>query len=443
MRYVVSYARNALTGKLRVPSDKSLSHRAILFAAMASGTSRLRCVLDSEDVRSTMNAVVSLGARANILGIDENGITLDVTGWGSNGPTPSSDHIDCGNSGTTARLLMGVLSSWPVNVTLFGDASLSSRPMLRVTDPLSAMGARCVTNEGKLPVTVSGGKLAPVSYTTPVASAQVKSAILLAGLRACGRTTVVEPALSRDHTERLLARFGVVVGCDNGARRVWVDGPVDLTPADVTVPADPSSAAFPVVAALMVRDSAILLQDVCLNPTRIGFLRVLERMGAEVTIAPTDGPLSFEPIGDIAVKYSPNLIGTEVKPDEIPSLVDEIPILSVLAASADGPTRFIGVSELRVKETDRLDAVRSALTALGVRVTVSGDTLEIAGRPSPQTRSPVFNSAVLDSLGDHRLAMAWAIAGLSVSNRVTIDRFDAVAVSYPSFVQDMGTLGAW
>jgi len=444
MRFAVNGHSAPLSGHLRVPSDKSLSHRAVLFAAMASGTSRLAGVLDSADVRATIDAVASLGAKVEMLPPAEDGLAMRITGWGDAGPRPSSETIDCGNSGTTARLLMGVLAGWPISVTLVGDDSLSARPMLRVTDPLTSMGARFTTCEGRLPVTVEGGTLAPIRYASPVASAQVKSAVLLAGLRASGRTAVSEPAPSRDHTERLLAAFGIAVDRDTATFEASVEGPGRLTAADVVVPADPSSAAFPVVAAMLVPGSSVRLSDVGLNPTRTGFLRVIERMGARITVTPTGAPDSAEPIGEIVAEYTDSLQATTVFAAEVPSLVDEIPILAVLAARASGVTRFEGVGELRVKETDRLEAVRDGLSKLGAEVTVTGDVLEVVGAGSPaEGSSAIFAGAHLDSLGDHRLAMAWAVAGLAASTEVTIDRFEAVDVSYPDFADDMRSLGAW
>lgn len=432
----------SLRGEIRVPSDKSLSHRAVLFAAMASGTSHLTGVLDSADVRSTIDAVSVLGASVEVAKIEQpkaSGLSVAITGWGDTGPKPAGGPIDCGNSGTTARLILGVLAGWPVTVTLVGDKSLSTRPMRRVTDPLTSMGASFQTNNGCLPVTVTGGRLSPIEYVSPVASAQVKSAVLLAGLRASGSTIVVEPAPSRDHTERLLPMFGAQVDRDLERHAAWVTGPVTLQATNVSVPADPSSAAFPVVAALLVPGSQITVRDVTLNPTRTGFLRVLLRMGADIDVS-AEASTAGEPTGSITVRHTPELLSTTVTAEEVPSLVDEIPILAVAAAAASGTTRFEGVSELRVKESDRLEAIRSALLALGVRVRVIKDTLEVEGARGTGPRGPLFGPASLDSLGDHRLAMAWAVAGLVASGPVSIDRFEAVDVSYPEFAADMARL---
>ncbi|HSQ22163.1 MAG TPA: 3-phosphoshikimate 1-carboxyvinyltransferase, partial [Coriobacteriia bacterium] len=321
----VQASRSPLTGALRVPSDKSISHRAVLFAAMTDGVSRLRGVLDSADVRSTMKAVAALGAGVRVVGEATDGLDLEVTGWGSRGPVSPGVPIDCGNSGTTVRLLMGVLAGWPVDVTLTGDESLSGRPMRRVTEPLASMGAAFDTSPaGTLPVRIHGGGLHAVRFVSPVASAQVKSAVLLAGLRADGTTTVTEPARSRDHTERMLPAFGVPVAGDASGLMAWVDGPAELRAADVVVPADPSSAAFFAVAASIVAGSEIVLREVSLNPTRTGFLRVLERMGARITRS-ASASMGAEEVATLTVSAAPSLVATVVTPDEVPSLIDEVP----------------------------------------------------------------------------------------------------------------------
>jgi 3-phosphoshikimate 1-carboxyvinyltransferase len=424
-----------LTGAIRVPGDKSISHRAVLFAAMSDGSCRLEGVLDSEDVRSTMSAVSMLGASVRVLGDDDRGLTLEVEGWGAAGPVEPLAAIDCGNSGTTARLLLGVLAGWDVPVTLTGDASLSGRPMRRVTGPLALMGARVGTTEaGTLPVTIRGGSLRAARVELPVASAQVKSAVLLAGLRAQGRTVVIEPAPSRDHTERMLPAFGVGVGRHAEENECWVDGPAAVSAADLSVPGDPSSAAFLVAGALLVPGSAVKLTDVALNPTRTGFLSVLGRMGAIVSATPGRAS-GAEPAGAITATFGGELRGVVVRAEEVPSLVDEIPVLAVVAAHAHGVTRFEGVGELRVKESDRLEAVRTGLDALGATVRCGADWLEVEG-------PALLHGAVLPSLGDHRLAMAWAVAGLAAEGPVSIEGWDAVAVSYPRFAEDLAALGA-
>lgn len=432
MKYHARRASGPLQGSIRVPGDKSISHRAVLFSAMAQGTSSLSGVLDSADVRSTVAAVRALGATVSENGRDARGLSLEVTGWGGEGPTAPAGAIDCGNSGTTARLLMGVLAGWDRHVVLQGDASLSRRPMARVMDPLTAMGATFESRGGLLPVGIRGGFLHAETHDLAIASAQVKTAILLAGTRAHGRTTVSEPAPSRDHTERMLPAFGVLVGGNDTAHVAWVEGPAYLTATDVSVAADPSSAAFLVAAALLVPGSDVDLVDVAVNPTRTGFLRVLARMGADVTvglIAETGG----EQTASLRVRATDGLRATTVSAEEVPSLIDEVPILAVIAATAEGTTRFEGVRELRVKESDRLTAVVDGLHLMGCTARAGEDWLEVDGPAR-------FAGGELDSLGDHRLAMAYAVAALVANRPVVIDRFESVDVSYPGFVADLGSL---
>jgi len=419
-----------------VPGDKSLSHRAVLFAAMAVGVSSLSGVLDSADVRSTIAAVRALGAHVMLSPSGDGSLAGTVQGWGQDGPKQPLAPIDGGNSGTTARLLMGVLAGWPITVTLVGDVSLSRRPMLRVTEPLSAMGARFETTaRGTLPVVVHGSAtLSPCSYASPVASAQVKTAVVLAGLRASGGVRVTEPAHSRDHTERLLPAFGVALKTDAEKRAVSLCGPQVLVATDVAVPADPSSAAFMVAAGLLVEGSEIELTGVSLNETRIGFVRVLERMGADLTVRVGESA-GAELVGTLVARHTPHLTGTTITADEVPALVDEVPVLALVASRARGTTRFEGVEELRVKESDRLAAIADGLAQMGVDVRSGTDWLEVDG-PAALT------GAHLDSLGDHRLAMTWALAGLLAADAVEIERFEAVEVSYPAFAADVESLRA-
>jgi 3-phosphoshikimate 1-carboxyvinyltransferase len=424
-----------LLGTVHVPGDKSLSHRAVLFSAMAHGTTRLAGVLDSADVRSTIGAVRELGAHVELVEAADGSLAGTVRGWGESCPMTWEPVIDCGNSGTTARLIMGVLAGWPTRVTLTGDESLSKRPMRRVTEPLRRMGAEIETTEaGTLPITIKGcALLKAIEYDSPVASAQVKSAILIAGLRASGRTSVTEPALSRDHTERLLPAFGVQVEVAPEHCVAAVEGPaIPVTAGEVVVPRDPSSAAFMVVAGLIVSGSKVVLPGVSLNETRTGFLRVLERMGAHIEVVPWP-EAGTERVGEIVAKHTPGMVATRVRAEEIPSLVDEVPILALAAAFATGETVFENVGELRVKESDRLAAIVDGLTALGVSARVEGDSLVVSG-PSK------LSSAKMDSLGDHRLAMTWAVAGLVADGPVQIDRFEAVDVSYPRFAEDLAAL---
>jgi len=424
-----------LRGTVYVPGDKSLSHRAVLFSAVADGATRVAGVLDSADVRSTIAAVRILGAHVDLAEQPDGSLGGEIRGWGSTCPAAWELVVDCGNSGTTCRLLMGVLASWPISVTLIGDESLSRRPMRRVTEPLTEMGATFEMAEGgTLPITMKGcARLTGIDYRAPVASAQVKTAILLAGLNANGTTRVTEPALSRDHTERLLPAYGVNVHVDPEHCSASVRGPAVATAAgEIVVPRDPSSAAFLIVAGLLVPGSRVVLPGVSLNETRTGFLRVLERMGADIEVVPWP-ETGAERVGEMIVRHTPVLHATTISAAEIPALVDEVPILALAASLAQGETRFESVGELRVKESDRLAAIVDGLGAMGVRVWADGDALVVHGGPS-------LRGAVLDSLGDHRLAMTWAVAGLVANAPVQVDGFEAVDVSYPRFVADLTAL---
>jgi 3-phosphoshikimate 1-carboxyvinyltransferase len=424
----VTHAQAGLSGEIRLPTDKSISHRAVLLAAMAEGESFLIGVLESADVRATITACETLGATIETVHADERGLQLKVVGWGSVGPAQPEGPVDCANSGTTVRLLAGVLAGWPVDVTLIGDESLSSRPMERIAAPLREMGATVTTSaEGTLPMRVRGGELTAISYDSPVASAQVKSAVLLAGLRATGVTTVTEPRASRDHTERMLPSFGVPVSREGLSARVT--GPATLSGTQVIVPADPSSAAFSIAAATLLPGSKVLLPNVSLNPTRIGFIDVLRDMGARITLKDLP-PMGNESVGTIVVHTADALRGVTVGADVVPTLIDEVPVLALVATQAAGVTRFEGVGELRVKESDRIEAVRAGLTALGADVTAGEDWLEVRG---PSTLS----GTTLSSGGDHRLAMTWAVAGLLAGDATRIEGFDAVGVSYPRFLEDL------
>ena len=435
MEVRIGHAERPLRGVVSVPGDKSISHRAVILASMAEGTSRLLGVLDSDDVRSTIQAVRGLGAAVEVRPRDSGTCECVVRGWGAGGPAEPRAALDCGNSGTTARLLMGVVAGWPIEVTFAGDESLSARPMRRVLEPLELMGALSESREGGLmPLTLNGGAFSAIDYRSPVASAQVKSAILLAGTRARGITTVVEPAPSRDHTERMLPAFGAPVVRDVATCRASVSGPTVLEPCDVEVPGDPSSAAFVVGAAVLIPGSEVRLPHVCVNPTRTGFLSVLDRMGACVAVEPgeeTGGELR----GTIVARYTPHLAATTILPAEVPALIDEIPLLAVVATGAAGVTRFEGIGELRVKETDRLAAIAEGLTRFGALVRSGEDWLEVSG-------GDTLRGCTVSSHGDHRLAMAWAVAGLAATGETLIDRFEAVGVSYPGFLADLTALGA-
>ena len=424
-----------LSGAVRVPGDKSISHRSVLFSAMAEGTSHVSGVLDSADVRSSIGAVRALGAEVNLEKRPDGSLAGDIRGWGGLGPSQPEGAIDCGNSGTTVRLLMGVLAPWDITVELTGDDSLRRRPMRRIAAPLELMGARFAPEGATtLPLSITGTRgLAAISYDSPVASAQLKTAILLAGIFAAGTTSVHEPAPSRNHTELMLPGFGVDVEAAPG--EASVAGGQSLHACDVDVPGDPSSAAFMACAAALRPDSAIDIENVSLNEARIGFARVLERMGADITLKPT-GSAGEEPCGTISVSYVEHLRSCEVVGREIASLVDEIPVLALVAAHAEGTTVFHEVGELRVKETDRLAAILEGLSKLGVRAWAEGDDLHIEGKPG----LVVPEGLVFDSLGDHRLAMTWSLVGFTGAHPVSIRDFEAVRVSYPGFRADIERL---
>ena len=423
-----------MRGSTHVPGDKSISHRAVLFSAMAEGTSRVSGVLDSADVRSSIGAVRALGAQVSLEKQPDGSLAGGITGWGAAGPSQPEEPIDCGNSGTTVRLLMGILAPWPIRVTLTGDASLQKRPMRRITAPLMKMGAHFEpAGQEHLPITVVGGGLHPITYDAPMASAQLKTAVLLAGMYADGTTTLNEPAPSRNHTELMLPEYGVATTA--GERTASVTGPAQPQASEVLVPGDPSSAAFLVCAAVMCPGSTIQVENVSLNTARIGFTRTLERMGAEVSVSRT-GAAGKEPYGIIEACYTPHLRGCEVPAEKIAGIIDEIPVLALVAAHAHGVTVFRQVNELRVKETDRLAAIIDGLAKLGVDAWCEGDDLYIEGQPD----LAVPEGLQFDSLGDHRLAMTWSLVGLTGKMPVSIKNFEAVGVSYPGFLTDIERL---
>ena len=414
--------------EISVPGDKSISHRSVMFAGLCDGPTVIENFLPSEDCLASMKAMIALGADVETLGQTANGksLTLSVTGHGMKLREPASA-IDCGNSGTTMRLLSGILAAQPFETKLFGDESLSKRPMKRVADPLRAMGAQFEGHGEKIcaPITIRGGALQAIRYPLPVASAQVKSAVLLAGLQAPGKTIVVEPAPTRDHTERLLAHFGVK--CLSNQGEVSIYGGQQLTARDLTVPGDISSAAFWMVAVAAIRDAQITLPNVGLNATRTGVINVLLRMGAQITDFVTNS--HGEPIGNITVKGG-DLNGTVIAGAEIPNVIDELPILAVAGALARGQTVIRDARELRVKETDRIAAVAHNLRLMGVPVDEFDDGMEITGGAQ-------LKGVKLDSFGDHRIAMAFAVAGMFAEGVTTIENTDCIATSYPGFSSDL------
>lgn len=424
-----------LKGTCSVPGDKSISHRAILFSAMAHGTTQLSGVLNSGDVRSTIEAVKTLGANVDLKQQEDGSLAGTITGWGENGPKQPDKPIDCGNSGTTARLLMGVLAPWPIKVEITGDESLRKRPMLRIIAPLMKMGVHFEPEmKETLPVVEIGNpNLRAIRYDAPVASAQVKTAILLAGLKAKGKTIVNEPSVSRNHTELMLPEFGV--DAEAAHLRASVKGPVELHSSEVKIPGDPSSAAFLICAALLKNNSDIVIENVSLNSGRIGFVRTLERMGANITLS-YSGSEGRENAGSLHTIYTSKLQGCEIPHQHIASEIDEIPVLSLVAAKARGITVFRGVSELTKKESNRLDAIIQGLNQIGISAWCENYDLYIEGQPDL-----VYpKNLVFDSRKDHRLAMTWALVGLCGKYPVKIEHFDSVKVSFPEFLSEFERL---
>ena len=423
----------ALKGQVRVPGDKSISHRALIFGALATGVTRITGLLEAEDVINTAKAVTALGAPAAKIG----GI-WEVRGRGVGGLRAPEGPLDFGNSGTGTRLMMGVVAGHPMTVTMSGDASLSKRPMRRVLGPLKQMGLQ-VLDDGKetLPLTVRGSAdLIPIDYTLPVPSAQVKSAILIAGLHAAGETSVIEKEATRDHTERMLRFFGAEVRTveTGGLTRITVKGDAEMTGRDVAVPGDPSSAAFLACAALIVPGSDITIDGVLVNATRTGLYITLQEMGGDIAFlnARDEGG---EPIADIRVRAS-KLTGVHVPAHRAPSMIDEYPVLAAIAAFANGTTRMDGLAELKVKESDRLAATAAGLAANGVAARIDGDSLIVDG-----TGAMPGGGTVATHL-DHRIAMAFLTAGLVSDYPITVDDTAMIATSFPEFRALMERLGA-
>ncbi|MEJ2314009.1 MAG: 3-phosphoshikimate 1-carboxyvinyltransferase [Nitrospirota bacterium] len=408
-----------LRGEVVPPADKSISHRAVIIASLAEGTSRVSNLLRAGDTMSTVNAMRALG-----VDIDDSGDVVIVKGKGLHGLREPLEVIDCGNSGTTMRLLSGVLAGNPFFSVLTGDESLRRRPMGRVIVPLKEMGAeiRARDDDKFPPMAIRGGNLKAMSYEMPVASAQVKSCVLLAGLYAEGATVVIEPGKARDHTERMLPIFGVDVEVEGAG--IKVEGGSRPKAADLEVPGDFSSAAFIMGAAMLVEGSEIRLKDVGLNPLRTGLLSVFRRMGAEFAIE-NEREISGEPVGDVVCRHS-GLKGIDVGGDEIPSMVDEFPILCALAARAEGVTNIRGAGELRVKESDRISAMAGGLRAMGAEVEEYPDGLSIKG-------SERLRGAEIHSGGDHRIAMAFSVLALVAEGSTVIEGSEAVDVSFPGF----------
>lgn len=418
--------RLVVSGELGVPGDKSISHRALLLAALGRGRSVVRSILQSADIGSTAASLRALG-----VDVPELGPAMTVAGVGRRGLRAAAGPLDCGNSGTTTRLLAGVLAAHPFTTELVGDASLSRRPMGRVSRPLERMGARfTLAPGGGLPMRIEGGELHSIDHVSEMASAQVKSAILLAGLVAGVPVSVREPALSRDHTERMLAARGA--GLSVHGTHVSLSAPYDLEGADLEVPGDPSSAAFLAALAALAHEGELCLRDVCLNPTRAGFFGVLARMGAAMTVSSRE--VGGEPVGEVVVRPG-RLVGTTVLPHEVPSLIDELPLVACVAARAEGETEIRGAEELRVKESDRIAAVVDNLRALGVMAEELPDGMRIVGGEAPLVGR-------VRTHGDHRLAMAFGVLGAIPGNQVEVDEPECVAVSYPGFWRDLARVAS-
>ena len=424
----------ALKGEARVPGDKSISHRALILGALSVGETHITGLLEGQDVLDTAKAMRAFGASVERLGEGE----WRVNGVGVGGFAEPESVIDCGNSGTGVRLIMGAMATTPITATFTGDASLSRRPMGRVTDPLELFGCEITAREGKrLPVTIKGATdPVPVRYKTPVASAQIKSAVLLAGLNVPGETVVIESEPTRDHTERMLAGFGATIRTEvtDEGRVITLTGRPDLRPQPVAVPRDPSSAAFPVAAALIVPGSEIRVPGVSRNPTRDGLYVTLLEMGADITF---ENPREEggEPVADLLVRHGP-LKGVTVPAERAASMIDEFPILSVIAAFAEGTTVMQGVHELRVKESDRIDAMAVGLRANGASVEDSDDTMTVHGT------GRLNGGAVVATHLDHRIAMSFLVAGLASDQMISVDDGGPIATSFPDFLPLMRGLGA-
>ena len=425
-----------LQGRVRVPGDKSISHRALILAAMTVGRTRITGLLEGADVLNTAQAMRAVGAWVD----REDAGVWSVQGVGVGGFRQPDAPLDFGNSGTGCRLVMGAVAGCPVTVSFDGDASLRKRPMRRVLDPLERMGARAtmIADGGRLPLTIQGARDAiPIVYEPPAASAQLKSAVLLAGLAAPGETSVIEKEATRDHTERMLRHFGADIRVEqHGAhgRRITLRGQPELVPAPIAVPADPSSAAFPIVAALIAPGSDVTVEGVMMNPLRTGLFQTLREMGAQIEILAAR-PEGGEEVADLRIRSS-QLRGVDVPAERAPSMIDEYPILAVAASFAEGATRMRGLAELRVKESDRLAATADMLRVNGVDVSIEGDDLIVNGR------GHVSGGGEVATHMDHRLAMSALVMGLASENPVSVDDMSFVATSFPGFADLMRGLGA-
>ena len=428
-----------LRGTVRIPGDKSISHRSFMFGGLAAGETRITGLLEGEDVINTGRAMQAMGAR-----IDKQGDTWVIHGTGNGALLAPEAPLDFGNAGTGCRLTMGLVGVYDFASTFTGDASLSSRPMGRVLDPLREMGVQVTGSNGdRLPVTLHGPKTAnPITYRVPMASAQVKSAVLLAGLNTPGITTVIEPVMTRDHTEKMLQGFGANLSVEtdgDGVRTIRLEGRGKLVGQVIDVPGDPSSTAFPLVAALLVPGSDITIMNVLMNPTRTGLILTLQEMGADIAVMNARSA-GGEDVADLRVRHS-ELKGVDVPADRAPSMIDEYPVLAVAASFAEGVTVMTGLEELRVKESDRLAAVARGLELNGVDCTEGETSLTVRGVPGGKGLGNARGEAVKTHL-DHRIAMSFLVMGLASEHPVTIDDARMIATSFPEFMDLMAGLGA-
>ncbi|MEW9919587.1 3-phosphoshikimate 1-carboxyvinyltransferase [Marimonas sp. MJW-29] len=434
---MTSSACGPLTGTAEVPGDKSISHRSLILGALSVGETTIEGLLEGQDVLDTAKAMRAFGAEVT----EHGGGRWSVQGVGVGGFAEPSQVIDCGNSGTGVRLIMGAMATSPITATFTGDASLNGRPMARVTDPLALFGCAAVGRSGgRLPMTLVGAREpVPVRYTVPVPSAQVKSAVLLAGLNAPGKTVVIEAEATRDHTERMLAGFGAEITVEekDEGRVITLTGQPELCPQHIEVPRDTSSAAFPVCAALVVPGSDVLVPGIGLNPTRAGLFTTLREMGADLTYE-NEREEGGEPVADLRARFSPNLKGIEVPPERAASMIDEYPVLSVVAAFAEGLTVMRGVKELRVKESDRIEAMATGLRANGIDVEDGPDWWTVTGKG----HGNVPGGALVASHLDHRIAMSFLILGMASQESVRVDDGGPIATSFPIFEPLMQGLGA-
>jgi len=430
-------ASGPLRGTATVPGDKSISHRALILGALSVVETTITGLLEGEDVLATARAMAAFGADVDC----DTDKVWRINGVGVGGFAEPENVVDCGNAGTGVRLIMGAMATTSMTATFTGDASLRSRPMGRITEPLALFGTQSYGRQGgRLPLTVIGAEFpVPVRYRPPMASAQVKSAVLLAGLNTIGETVVIEPRATRDHTERMLAGFGADISTDETPEGVVITlkGQPELKAQNIAVPCDPSSAAFPVCAALLVPGSDVVVPNIGLNPTRAGLFATLREMGADLTFE-NQRHEGGEPVADLRAKYSPDMTGINVPPERAASMIDEYPILAVVAANAHGPTIMAGIGELRVKECDRIDAMARGLTACGVRIDETPDTLTVHGTGN---QSVPGGASVATHL-DHRIAMSFLCLGLAAKKPVRIDDGAPVATSFPTFARLMAGLGA-